>query len=263
MNQSVFGGTELPPGVLKALRLAALRRLRDQGAMSTTELAQSPVEVDVLSAPLSTAELEVVLESARRHELVHPLGHTQRADGSEPSQLEWVLTERGRREVSGLGAWAVGLGSRAGSALRGVAPVAAALGVGGLLQGRDISPWVVAGIAFSAFYIAWVVLAILWRRAQGARPDEIAQHWERLRTDHPASYEYGCALGHMRKRATWSLVASGAAALAVVVYVLTDSSLLFFLGVLPAAGLYSWAMFPALTRLDRAQKALAAAERGA
>jgi len=66
--------------------------LREHGAASTSELTE---RLTYTGIRLPSADAEAIIEYARRHGLVEPLGQLTRADGSEIPATEWRLTEKG------------------------------------------------------------------------------------------------------------------------------------------------------------------------
>ena len=209
MEASNFSVGSLSPNVAKAMRRPVLQELSARGAMSISELVATPIKF--LNTSFERDEIEVLLDSARRNQLIVQLEDKTRPDGSSIEEPEWSLTDRGRNAASGFGAWAAGLGGKARNVIAGVISLGSAAGVGKLLAGLDIPAWVIGLTVLIITYVALMVLAIVWRRVQGASDTAVAEQWPNLYRKHRAEYD----LVFQRKR--WIKLAGP---LIVAVYVL-------------------------------------------
>lgn len=150
--------------------------------MTVDELIGRPPEV--LGLKMNPAEVKAVLESARRRDLVCPLGHGVRADGSE-APAEWVLTSGGQRLTRGSLPWMLEYLRQARPAIQ-FAVGAGLIAVGARLLTK-LNPSLLIVIIVGAVYLIGG-LAFLggfaWSRLNGSRlRDHAVKDWGRYQSD--------------------------------------------------------------------------------
>jgi hypothetical protein len=200
MEPDELDPAKAPARVVQSVRRPILATLKERGAMSFSELVKAEIRSHFV--PLTNAELAALLDSARRAQLIEALDDAERPDGVAITEQEWVLTDLGRNEVTGLGAFLSRFGSLAGAFVRGVIPLATALGVGGLLKGLDASPWTIAGVAAVTLYTTVAAAAVWWSARVGAGAAEVLEHWPRLKSEERAATFLTTSL-EAQRRARW------------------------------------------------------------
>ncbi len=148
------------------------------GAASAKEIERR--RFNVLDLALTREEIEEVVDSARRHGLVEPLGHSRRGDGTPTDADEWIPTERGRLRSRRLGEAAPALFKAAPPAL-----IAAVIGLLGKTFDVGGNLFFVIAIAIAALLLAPAVFAFVLHLSHGALPRTVASVWDRHAVELP------------------------------------------------------------------------------
>ena len=171
---------------------ALIAHLDEYGAASVSEMRSKRFEC--FGVPLEEDEIQVLVESARRHGLVAPLAHDRTASGSAILELEWSPTERGRgvkpvRTLAPghllLSVWDVASPAREFlSVWISIATLLASLLFVGL---SDPSPGLkAAAVAVSSVLVLYFVLIRALRAEYRLRA--AVRAWPRLERVHPGQY---------------------------------------------------------------------------
>jgi hypothetical protein len=173
--------------LLRAMRYALLERLARDGARTYSELCM--LAPFLLMLALDRTEVAHALDSARRHRLVEPLDPSVR----DPAQIEWGLTELGRKEARSPYA---SLFERLSQSLQVlIVGTTVLIGLVGAATNLDfdletLEATTAAFLLFGALIAAQLVIAAMNDRRHRVSRARIARDWPRLAMQRPRMHRH-------------------------------------------------------------------------